>query len=86
MFVILSYDINRKRVGKALRICRKYLAHVQRSVFEGRLTEGQLKRLKMELERLIDPSKDSVCIYCMESTKYTSKEQIGVHEQISHII
>lgn len=86
MFIILSYDINKKRVGKVLRICRKYLAHVHRSVFEGRLTEGQLKRLKMELEKIIDPGKDSVCIYRMESIKYTAKEQIGVVQQISHII
>lgn len=86
MFVILSYDINQKRVGKVLRACRKYLAHVHRSVFEGKLTEGQLKRLKMELEKIIDPDKDSICIYCMESVKYTTKEQIGVIQQVSNII
>lgn len=34
MFIILSYDINKKRVGKILKICRKYLVHVQKSVFE----------------------------------------------------
>ena len=86
MFVILSYDIDQKRVGKVLRICRKYLVHVHRSVFEGRLTEGQLKRLKTELEKVIDPDEDSMCIYCMESVKYTAKEQIGVVPQFSHII
>lgn len=86
MFVILSYDINQKRVGKVLRVCRKYLVHVHRSVFEGRLTESQLKRLKKELGQIIDSNKDSVCIYCMESVKYTTKEQIGVIQQISHII
>lgn len=46
MFVIVVYDINRKRVGRALKICRKYLVHVQKSVFEGNITEGQLKQLK----------------------------------------
>ena len=86
MFVILSYDVNQKRVGKALRICRKYLAHIQKSVFEGRLTEGQLEKLKRELKRAIDPDKDSVCIYCMESVKYAKKEQIGVMERNSNII
>lgn len=44
MFVILSYDINATRVGKAKKICRKYLNHVQKSVFDGAITEGQLKR------------------------------------------
>ena len=76
MFVILSYDVNRKRVGKALRICRKYLAHIQKSVFEGRLTEGQA----------IDSDEDSVCIYCMESVRYAKKEQIGLIERTSNII
>lgn len=86
MFIILSYDINKKRVGKVLRICRKYLSHVHKSVFEGRLTEGQLNRLKKELSHTIDSDVDSVCIYCMESMKYTTKEQIGIIEQISNII
>lgn len=86
MFVILSYDINQKRVGKVLKICRKYLAHVHKSVFEGRLTESELNRLKGELGRIIDADKDSVCIYRMESVKYTRKEQIGVTQQMSNII
>lgn len=86
MFVILAYDINHKRVGKALKICRKYLAHVQKSVFEGMLTESTLERLKRELGRLIDTDEDTVCIYCMESARYAHKEQIGVVQDISHII
>ena len=46
MFVILSYDVNRKRVSKAMKICRKYLVHVHESVFEGTITESKLKSLK----------------------------------------
>ena len=38
MYVILVYDINQKQVGRALKICRKYLMHVQKSVFEGNIT------------------------------------------------
>ena len=52
MFVILTYDVNSKRVGKALKICRKYLSHVQRSVFEGNITEGKLRKLQKELQRV----------------------------------
>lgn len=86
MFVILSYDINQKRVGKAMKICRKYLAHVQRSVFEGTITEGKLKALKKELENIVDAKVDSICIYEMESVKYAGKEQIGVIQNFSNII
>lgn len=86
MFVIISYDINHKRVGKVLKICRKYLVHMQKSVFEGKLTESELCRLKAELEKVIELQEDSVCIYRMDSTKYMRKEQIGVIEQKSNII
>lgn len=86
MFVILSYDINQKRVGKAMKICRKYLVHVQRSVFEGTITEAKLKSLKRELENAIDTDVDSICIYEMESVKYTGKEQIGLIQTFTNII
>lgn len=86
MFVILTYDINQKRVGKAMKICRKYLVHVQRSVFEGVITEAKLKRLKAELEKIIDTEADAVCIYEMDSLKYTQKEQIGANQIFSNII
>lgn len=78
MFIIVVYDINCKRVGKALKICKKYLAHIQKSVFEGNITEGQLKQLKNELLYLInpeeDPEEDAVCIYRFYSAKYAKKE------------
>ena len=86
MFVILSYDINAKRVGKAKKICRKYLNHVQKSVFDGAITEGQLKRLKNELQQLIVPEEDAVCIYHLDSSKYASKEQMGTVLKSTNII
>ena len=86
MFVILSYDINQKRVGKVMKICRKYFVHVHKSVFEGNITEATLKRLKKELEAIINVREDSVCIYQMESLKFTRKEQIGTVESFSNII
>lgn len=86
MFVILSYDINAKRVGKVLKICRKYLVHVQKSVFEGNLTESELNRLKKELQKVIFTDEDAICIYRMDSVKYARKEQIGVMEENRHII
>lgn len=86
MYVILVYDINQKRVGKALKICRKYLAHIQKSVFEGTITEAKLERLKREMSSLINLSEDSIVIYCFESSKYAKKEQIGVVTEKSHIV
>ena len=34
MFVIVTYDVSSKRVVKVMKTCRKYLTHVQKSVFE----------------------------------------------------
>lgn len=86
MYVILVYDINKKHVGEALKICRKYLTHIQRSVFEGNITEAKLKSLKLELRRIIDVQSDSVIIYHLDSVKYAKKEQIGVVQSTSNII
>ena len=86
MFIILSYDINQRRVGKVMKVCRKYLNHIQKSVFEGALTEAELKKLKKELDKIINVNEDSVCIYRMESLRYTQKEQIGFVRHFSNII
>lgn len=43
MYVILVYDIDAKRVGKMLKLCRRYLNWIQNSVFEGELTDVKLK-------------------------------------------
>jgi len=85
MFVVLAYDINQKRVGKALKICRKYLVHVQKSVFEGVLTDKRLTMLKADLKKIIDVSTDNVCIYQWESAKFTKKEQIGAVKNFDNI-
>ncbi len=86
MHVIMVYDINAKRVKKALKICRRYLFHVQKSVFEGNITEAQLNRLKNELTKIIDVQSDSVIIYKLESVKYVKKEQVGIIEENTNIV
>lgn len=86
MYVILVYDINQKQVGRTLKICRKYLMHVQKSVFEGNITEARLNALKEELAAIVDTGTDSVIIYRMDSVRYTKKEQIGIVQSLSNIV
>ena len=81
MFVILVYDVKTKRNNKILKICRKYLRHVQKSVFEGNLTEAKLKRLKNELKKISNEKEDSIIIYRFETLKYSSKEVLGTYEE-----
>lgn len=77
MFIILVYDFNQKRVGKALKISRKYLSWVQNSVFEGEISDANYVKLKMELERLVNPKEDSVVIYKFRTLKYSHREELG---------
>lgn len=81
MFVIVVYDVNVKRNTKVLKTCRKYLFHVQKSVFEGSITEAKLRRLKGELLHIISKEEDSIIIYRFETLKYSSKEVIGLYEE-----
>lgn len=86
MFVILTYDIGVKRVAKVMKVCRKYLVHIQKSVFEGDLTDKQLRHLKREIRNIIDYNHDSVRIYKFGSLKYSSREEIGVNTVNNQIV
>lgn len=78
LFAILVYDFGEKRVGKALKKCRKYLTWVQNSVFEGEISEGNLKKLKMELTAFMNKNEDSVIIYSFQNKNYSNRETIGM--------
>lgn len=80
MFIILVYDFGQKRVGKALKICRKYLHWVQNSVFEGGISQANLVKIKRELTSLVKPEEDSVIIYTFRSKKYSNREIIGLEK------
>lgn len=43
IFVVVVYYVGKKRNPKVLKICRKFLLHSQKSVFEGYLDENELK-------------------------------------------
>lgn len=77
MYVILAYDIRVKRVNKVHKIVKQYLRPVQKSVFEGFLSEGEVKQLKAELLTRIDPEEDSIRIYLFQNYQGASVEEIG---------
>ena len=54
MYVILVYDCGQKRVGKMLKLCRKYLSWIQNSVFEGEISEVKLKELILKAEKIME--------------------------------
>lgn len=61
----MVYDTLAERNSRILRTCRQYLHHVQRSVFEGHLSEGQLRRFKSAVESAIDLTYDNVLVYVL---------------------
>ncbi len=80
MYAILVYDINQKRVGKMLKLCRKYLNWVQNSVFEGEITEVKLKELIYLAEQIMEPGEDSIIIFKSRQEEWLEKEIIGMEK------
>ena len=76
MYVILVYDVDQKRTAKMLKLCRRYLSWIQNSVFEGEISEVQLKQLTSEARNLMD-EKDSLIFFKSRDEKWLEKEIIG---------
>jgi len=77
MYVILVYDIGEKRVGKILRLCRKYLCWIQNSVFEGEISEVKLKELLLIVDRIMDKEVDSVILFKNSDERWMEKQIVG---------
>jgi CRISPR-associated protein Cas2 len=77
MYVIAVYDIGEKRVGKMLKLCRKYLNWIQNSVFEGEITTSKLEQLKYDATEIMDMECDSFIIFSSRQEKWLSKEIVG---------
>lgn len=60
-----------------MKICKKYLFHAQKSVFEGYMTDAQLIRLERELARFSDPNEDSLCVYKVPNYRDLTKDELG---------
>ena len=51
MYIVLVYDVSkdengRKRWCHIFKICKKYMTHIQNSVFEGELSKVQLIKMQ----------------------------------------
>ena len=68
MYIVLVYDISQdekgqRRWSRVFKICKKYLSHIQNSVFEGEISKAQLAKMKNELGPYINDELDSVIIF-----------------------
>ena len=83
MYVVLVYDIvtdeGSARVSRNIfKTCKKYLTHIQKSVFEGNLSELNLLKLKSELNNYIRKDRDSLLVFISRSEKWLEKEFLGI--------
>ncbi len=86
MYVILVYDIfgdeeSPRILRNVFKICKKYLTHIQKSVFEGNLTQLNYLKLQKELQKYIRKDKDSVIVFQSRNEKWLEKEFWGVDEK-----
>ena len=71
MYVVLVYDISledkgAKRWRSVFKICKKYLSHIQNSVFEGEISKPH-----------IDKNLDSVIVFKSRQEKWLEKDFWG---------
>lgn len=83
MYVILVYDVLADKKGpyvsrNVFKICKKYLTHIQKSVFEGDLTELNYMKLKTELDKYIRKDKDSLLVFKSRNERWLEKEYLGI--------
>lgn len=83
MYVILVYDIicdekGKKILPKVFKICKKYLVHIQNSVFEGNISKVNVLALKKELDVYIRKDKDSVIMFHTREERWMSKDFLGI--------
>ena len=91
MYIVLVYDVSQEENGarrwsRIFKICKKYLTHIQNSVFNGELSKGQLAQLQKELKEYIDKELDSVIIFKSRQEKWLDKEFWGRKDDLTSFI
>ena len=80
MYILITYDINvtsvkgQSRLRKVAKVCVNYGQRVQNSVFECKLTEAELLKVKKQLLDIIDVEVDSLRFYRL-GNEYDKKVQ-----------
>lgn len=88
MLILVTYDVSTsseggsKRLRHVAKICQKYGQRVQNSVFECIVDATQYTQLRIELESIIDDSKDSLRFYQIGKNHKKKVVHIGVKEAL----
>lgn len=85
MYIVLVYDVATDENGAKIsrntfKICKKYLTHIQKSVFEGNLTELNYMKLRVELSKYIRKDMDSLLVFKSRDERWLEKEFLGLKD------
>ena len=86
IFVIITYDVEEKRINKVRKKLKSYMTWVQNSVFEGELTEGKLEKCLTAINKIIDKEVDSIYVYKVSIPKNIEKSVIGKEKNYDNFI
>lgn len=85
MYIICTYDVNEKTCSKVMKILRKYLFHIQKSVFEGTLTPKKFDQLQSEIKTVVS-EEDSILFFISYNDKQIYKKSINDVNQNYNIL
>jgi CRISPR-associated protein Cas2 len=85
LFIILTYDIEQKRINRVRKTLKKYLTWTQNSVFEGEITEGKLHKCLSEISKLTNKRVDSIYIYQVKNSRNITKNVIGIEKSFDEL-
>ena len=85
MYIILIYDIckdenGQKRWNRVFKLCKQYLVHIQKSVFEGEISDADLMILKKSIGKEIKKECDSVIIFKSRNKRWLDKDIMGIEQ------
>lgn len=75
-YIVVVYDMEADRTQLMLKFLRRYLTHVQNSVLEGEVTEGDLERIRSGVEDRLQQG-ESTIIYRTSSEKMLDRSVYG---------
>ena len=77
--MVVCYDVvSDRRRARLLKKMKGFLPHVQKSVFEGELSEKRLEEMRRMIKKELDLSEDSVRIYHLCKRCIPATEVVGV--------
>ena len=85
MYIILVYDIKMDEKGawvqrNVFKICKKYLSHIQNSVFEGEISEAKFMKMELEVKRFVRKDEDSLVVFKSRHERWLQKVFLGKDE------